>query len=173
VTNRQGGLPCPFNSIRKKALRSTLVATRLNQDIDHVTILIDGTPEILPLTLDSDEYLIRVPRVTQPALPPLERTSVVGTKLEAPLADGFVGNSDAALRKEILDVPKAQAKTVRQPDGVADDFSRKSISSVAGRLAVHRAIPLCQSPPQLDSTGDGLVGTIRHVLQCSGLQRLR
>ena len=55
----------------EKVLRRTLVATRLNQDIDHVTILIDGTPKILPLTLDRDEDFVEMPRVDQTALSPL------------------------------------------------------------------------------------------------------
>ena len=59
MTNRQGGLPCPFNSLRKKRLAARCVSPWLNQDIEHITVLIDGTPEILPLTLDRDEDFVR------------------------------------------------------------------------------------------------------------------
>jgi len=41
---------------------------------------------------------------------------------------------------EVFDVPKAETEAVVEPDGVADDFRRKTIAVVTGRLAVHRAI---------------------------------
>jgi hypothetical protein len=49
----------------------------------------------------------------------------------------FIRDRDAALREEILNTPKAQTEMVVQPDGVADDFGRKSISAVARRVASH------------------------------------
>ena len=59
----------------KECSRPT-VATRLDEDIDDVTILIDGTLEIAPLSLDGDEDLVQVPDVAQPALSTLEPASV-------------------------------------------------------------------------------------------------
>ena len=44
------------------------IAISLNQDIDHVSILIDCPPEIVPLPLDVHEELIQVPDVSQPPL---------------------------------------------------------------------------------------------------------
>ena len=79
-----------LQQLPKEALRRTLITTRLDEDIDHITILINCTPEILPLTLDSDEHLIQVPRVAQATLSPLERPGVVGTELQAPLADSLM-----------------------------------------------------------------------------------
>ena len=38
------------------------------EDIDDVAILIDGTPEIVPPSLDGDEDLVQVPSVAQPVL---------------------------------------------------------------------------------------------------------
>ena len=61
----------PLQQLSKKALGRTLIATQLNEDIDHITILINGTPEILPSTLDSDEHLVQVPCVAQATLAPL------------------------------------------------------------------------------------------------------
>ena len=47
MTNCPGVHSWPFNSLRKKACGSLAVATRLDEDIDDVAILIDGTPEIV------------------------------------------------------------------------------------------------------------------------------
>ena len=61
---------------------SPAVATRLDKDIEDVAILIDGTPEIAPLSLDGDEDLVQVPGVAQPALstrePSASRTPATG-----------------------------------------------------------------------------------------------
>jgi hypothetical protein len=42
----------------------------------------------------------------------------------------FVGDADSALRQQIFHVPEAQAETVVEPDGVADDLGRISMSLV-------------------------------------------
>ncbi len=60
-----------LQQLTKEAFSSTSVATRLDEDIDHVPILINGTPEILSSTLDGDEDLVQVPRVAQATLSPL------------------------------------------------------------------------------------------------------
>ena len=46
----------------------------------------------------------------------------------------------STLREQILDISKAYAESMVEPDGVADDFGRKSISAVARRLALHSPI---------------------------------
>jgi hypothetical protein len=47
----------------KESLSSAVIPMRLNQNVDHVTILIHGAPQILLLAVDSNEYLIQVPVV--------------------------------------------------------------------------------------------------------------
>jgi hypothetical protein len=37
-------------------------------------------------------------------------------------ADGFIGDIDATLGQQILDIPKAQRKSEIQPDGKLDDL---------------------------------------------------
>jgi len=51
----------------EELLSSPPVTTRLNQDVDHVAVFIDGPPEILLLAVDSNE----VPDISQLALAPL------------------------------------------------------------------------------------------------------
>ncbi len=57
-----------LQQLAEKAFGSPAVATRLDEDVDDVAILIDGTPEILPLPLNRDEDLVQVPRVSQATL---------------------------------------------------------------------------------------------------------
>ena len=53
---------------------------RLDEDIKDVAILIDGAPEIVPLSLDGDEGLVQMLSVAQPALSMLEPASVCRTE---------------------------------------------------------------------------------------------
>ena len=81
----------------------------------------------MPLYLYED--LVQVPRVTETTLSTLQSPSVFRPELDTPKSDRFIGNGDAALSQKILDLAKAQAKSLVQPDRVADDFGRKSISA--------------------------------------------
>ena len=121
----------------EEALCGASITTWLDEDVDHIAVLVDGTPEILTLALDVDEELVQVPRISQSPFSPLQRPGILGADLPAPVADRFVGYGDSALRQEILDVSEAQVKPVIQPDGVADDLGWEPVAAVAGCDAVH------------------------------------
>ena len=120
--------------------RCTRVPTRLDEEVDQVTILIHGAPEILALTVDRHEHFVLEPGVSESTVSSLQPPSVVGAELSAPLPNGFVRHDDAAFGKEILDIPEAQAVSVVEPDGVADDVRRKAMPQVAGSTSVHPGI---------------------------------
>ena len=65
-----------LQQLAEKACGRPAVATRLDEDINDVAILIDGTPERVSPSLDGDEDLVQVPDVAQPALSILEPASV-------------------------------------------------------------------------------------------------
>lgn len=52
------------------------------------------------------------------------------TKLAAPVADRFVGNTDAAIEHHLLNISVAEGEGVIQPDAVADDLGRKAVTVV-------------------------------------------
>jgi hypothetical protein len=110
----------------------------LNQDVDHVSILIDGPPEVVPLALDIHEELVQVPDVSQLPLPAPEPPGVAWAELPTPLPDRLVGDDDSSLRQEFLNVSEAQAEAVVQPDGVTDDLRRKPVSAVAASIGIHQ-----------------------------------
>ena len=45
-------------------------------------------------------------------------------------ADGFIGDIDATLGQQILDIPKAQRKSEIQPDGILDDLGWKAVAVI-------------------------------------------
>ena len=122
-----------------------------HEDVDLVTVLVDGPPEIQLPSLDVHEKLVQIPRIAHSGASAPERPRVDGTKPPTPLSDGFVGDGDAALGEQILHIAEAEAEAVIQPDGVTDDFGRESIAVVVGRLASHPSTLPATS--QLDNTG--------------------
>jgi len=115
------------------------IATQLDEDVDHITVLVNGAPEIVLLTPNVHEEFIQVPRIAQPTLATLERTSVLGTELQTPQSDGLVSDDDPPLCQEIFDISEAQAEAVVEPNGMADDLRREPVSAVAGCVAIHPA----------------------------------
>ncbi len=87
-----------LQELAEEALCCSSITTCLHEEVDHVAVLIDGTPEILPLALDSHEELVQEPRVTQSLVAPLQLAGVLGAELPAPLTDGLVGDDDSTLR---------------------------------------------------------------------------
>jgi hypothetical protein len=87
-----GYVLAPFQQLAEEALRSLLVPAALDENVQHVTVLIHGTPEVMPGPLDGEKHLIQVPLVARlrAAAPYL-----IGIRLAeflASLSDGFIGH---------------------------------------------------------------------------------
>ena len=102
--------------------------------------MIHRAPEILALTVDRHEDFIQEPRLSESTLSALQLPSVVGADFPAPLPNGFVRHDDSSFGQQILNIPEAQAVSVGEPDGMADDFGRKAMPMVAGPANVHPGI---------------------------------
>ena len=133
-------LALPLQEFSEESPRRTPVPTRLDKDIDQITVLVHCTPEMLTLTVDRDEDFVQKPRIAEATLTSLQPPSVVGAELRAPLPNGFVRHDDASCGQQVLDIPEAQALSVVQPHSVADDVRRKAMSKVAGSSRVHLGI---------------------------------
>jgi hypothetical protein len=57
-----------FPSPTEDAFSRSTISTLGDQNIDHISILIDGPPKIEVLALDGDEEFIDVPDVAEPSL---------------------------------------------------------------------------------------------------------
>jgi hypothetical protein len=121
----------------KKPLGCTLIAARLQQNVDDITILVHGPPKILLLAVDSDEKFVQIPGITEASLFLLKTSGIVGSEFRAPLPDGFVRNNDSSFRQKIFNITEAQTEAMIDPYGVADDFRREAVSVVTGSGAVH------------------------------------
>ena len=135
----QWRLPLPLQELAKEALRCTAVPPRLNEDIDHVSVLIHGTPQILPFAVDRYEDLVQEPCISESTLSSFQRLCIVETEFRAPPADCLVGYDDASFGKQILDISEADTKSIVEPDCMADDFAWISVPVIEGSGAFHVA----------------------------------
>ena len=126
----QRGPALVFQDLAKEALGSSSVSVAGDQDVEHVAILIHRSPKIMALAADRDEQLVHVPDVPQSTLSPPQRAGVFRSKLPAPGSNGFVGDSDATLRQEVLHVAEAEREAMVESHGMADDFGRKAVASI-------------------------------------------
>ena len=125
------------------------IPVRLHEDVQDVTVLVDRAPQILSATLDRDEHLVERPGVSHPTAAAPQPPRVDRTEPLAPLPNRLVGDRHASLREETFDIAEAEAEPMVEPDRVADDVGRESISVIAGRLAPHRlTLPLVASTRQ-------------------------
>jgi hypothetical protein len=68
----------------EEALRSAGVGSWLNENVEHHTILIDGTPQVMLDALDPDEHLVHMPFVARPGPPTAHCLCKATAKLLAP-----------------------------------------------------------------------------------------
>ena len=71
----------PLQQLAKEPFGRAGIAISLNQDVNHVPVLVDSAPEIVTLTLDVHEDFIQVPHVAEPTLATLEIPCVLGSEL--------------------------------------------------------------------------------------------
>jgi hypothetical protein len=60
------------------------------QYINDVPILIYRPPQVVALASDSNKYFINVPDIPAPSLFSAQRSSIDGSKLDAPISDRLV-----------------------------------------------------------------------------------
>ena len=133
-------LSLPLQEFPKESPRRTPVPAGLDEDVDQVTVLVHRAPEILALTVGRHEDFIQEPRIAESTLSSLQPPRVVGAERPAPLSHGFVRHDDSSLGQQILNIPEAQAVSVVNPDGVADDVGWKAMPKVAWSASVHPGI---------------------------------
>ena len=90
--------------------RGTPIPTRLHEDVQQVAVLVDRAPQVLLATVEGDEQLIEIPRVPETPAPLPEPAGIRATKGATPASDRLIGDRDAPLGQEVLDVTKTQAE---------------------------------------------------------------
>jgi hypothetical protein len=118
----------------------------LDEDVDHVAVLIHRTPEILPLAVDCHEDFVQEPRIPETVLPSFQFSRIFRTELPAPSANRFVRHSDPSFGEQILDVPETDAESRVKPDCVTDDLARIAVTVIEGSVSFHPVILAVMAP---------------------------
>jgi len=135
-----------FHQFLEKPRRCLFVLVFLHQNIENIPVLIYGAPQVSPLTSNRhDVNLNHVPCVAKRASAFLDCSSIRWAEFVTPIADSFVGNNYSTLRQKILNIAKAETESMIQPDCMADDFGRKTVSVVKLVSIIH-AISLTDWP---------------------------
>jgi hypothetical protein len=64
VTYNFGAKPCFLSNLRISRKRRPAVAAALDQHVEHLALVIDGTPEIHPLASNPHHHLVQMPAIT-------------------------------------------------------------------------------------------------------------
>ena len=125
-------VPLGFQSRAKEAHRGVQIPSRLHEDVEDVTVLIHGAPQVLLATLDRDEHLVEMPGVSEPATSAPQSARIFRTEPSTPLPDGLIGDFGTSAGQHVLHVSEAEREAMIEPHRVADDFRGKPVSAVAG-----------------------------------------
>ena len=123
--------------LSKEPLGGVGITSLLCEDVDHITILIDGSPKIMDLPEDGDGGFVDTPGVAERALSALEPSAEIGTELQIPAANRLVRYLNTPFGKDIFDISEVQVESMIQPDGVADDFGRKPAAVISRFSLAH------------------------------------
>ena len=124
----------------------------LCQNIDDLPFLINGTPQVLELTVDFQVHLIQVPGISNWPSAPTQSFGIFVSKLVAPPAHGFEANGKTAFSHQELHIAITQAEAKIQPNTLADRVDGESMTGIAA-LRNRRVLAA-----QLRSSDNAVVG---------------
>ena len=111
----------------KELVCRSLVAMTLHQNIEDLTVGIDGPPEVILLAFDREHDLIEMPLISRLGATAANLIGICLSKLFAPLADGFIRYLDTPIEHHFLDISVAQRKRVIEPNTVTNNLNRKTM----------------------------------------------
>jgi hypothetical protein len=150
------GVAVQLEHFLQELQRSFLVACLRHETLKHLAFVIDGAPEIVPLTVDLHENLVEVPPPEARPHPRNPAFADLGckqrTKSVLPEPDGLIADVDAPLVKKVFDVPQRKRKSDIHHDGKKDDLGagtkvpegasfghRGKLRDPRSRLNIHRS----------------------------------
>lgn len=114
-----------FEHLAEELLGRGVVPAALHEDIQHIAVLINGTPQVRRLAVDRQKDLIQVPLVAGLGAATAQSVGILLPERQTPLADRFVGHDHAAFGQQFFDIAVAQGKAEIEPHRMADDRLRK------------------------------------------------
>jgi len=113
------------------------IATDLNDFVQHISVLINGAPQIALFAVDRDDHFVEISNVSTAWRLSLQTPGIIRSKFLSPDSNRLVGNHDPAFEQQFLDQPQAERKSKIQPHRMGDDLWRKTVALIAGRGLGH------------------------------------
>ena len=110
----------------EEALGRIGIAPILQENVQHLAMSVDRSPEVLLLAPDAHEDLVQGPGPPHATLAPAQLGGERLAEAAHPATDGLVAELDPAPCQQFFHVPKAQGKAGIEPDGVADHLRREA-----------------------------------------------
>src|SRR5712675_9251 len=88
-----------------------LVAPALNQHVENLALVVDRPPQVHPFAGNPDYHLVEVPSIARAWAAPPQLARDPGPEFQNPAPYSFIGNLQAALGEEFLDIAVAQCES--------------------------------------------------------------
>jgi hypothetical protein len=140
----------PMNQMAKEPLRRRAIAPFLNQDVDNPTVLINGSPQLMNPSLDSNEYFVHMPAPAHSTSVLPQPSGVLRSEFAAPQPDRLIADDYASRGQQFFDVPERQREPIIDPHRMGDDLRWESVALIGGdghRSSIGQTAGLtCQYP---------------------------
>lgn len=126
----------------EKALSNSSASAFLEQDIENITVFVNGSPQVDSTAVNFELHLVDVPLICWLGAATTQLISKGLTEFEAQLANGLIGKAGTSLSHQFLNISIAEAEAKVEPNTVADDFSRVAVVEIAHDAQYLTADPL-------------------------------
>ena len=138
----------PFQQLAEELLGGSFVPPALDQDIEHIPMLINRAPKIVVFRIDGEEHLVEMPLVAGLCPSPAQLIGILLAELPTPLAYRFIAQYDAASGHKFFHIAITKRESKVQPYSMADNLDGKAMALIGGgRQCIHAPIiPHLQVP---------------------------
>src|ERR1700758_370233 len=134
-------VPQALEQLTEESLGRHRISAGLDENVEHVAVLVDRAPHIPQPAVDPDEHLVEVPLVAGARAPPAQLVGVGLPELGAPPPDRLVTHRNTAYEHQLLDLTEAEREPEVQPHAVVDDLDRVAVALVRRRCGGHPTNP--------------------------------
>jgi hypothetical protein len=92
--------PLLFEQLAHQPQRRAAVSAALNQPVENLALVVDGTPQIHPLAGDAHHHLIEVPAIARPRTALTELSRDDGTEFQRPSPHRFIGDVEPSFGQQ-------------------------------------------------------------------------
>ena len=121
--------------LAQKPLQQSLgcsgVAADLDDFVEHISVLIDGAPEIALFATDRDDDFIEMPDIAPAKFLSFQPASIVQTKFHRPAPNGFVRDGDPPLEQQFFERPGLRGNRKYSQTAWAMMLGRKAVAFLA------------------------------------------